>query len=124
MDKAFKDYEEFESLIYAKFICGCGDPNSVMELVKKYLEILKEYEDSRVPTTLGYAAFLSSEAYENYKQGKEAIFNNVPEPFQYLLMYDCDRLGFTEHGSAVNSAWITKKGREAIEYITEFIEEN
>lgn len=71
--------------------CGCGDPELAYQWISDYLTRISNQNTSyKVPTT-------------------------GPE---YIAIYLMDHLGFTEHGSTIHGSWLTDRGKEVLEFIS------
>lgn len=69
--------------------CGCGSPEDAAAALLKLLRLHSLYE---------------------HRTEFEAW---IPDKgVQYLLLYQLDRDGLTEHGGSVGGAWLTAKGTE------------
>lgn len=79
--------------------CGCGVPDTVLDLVRRYLE------------TTAWA----NEDWNTRHDFRGRIERAAMSEDAWLLLeYVCDRADWTEHGGSVGGAWLTDKGREAL----------
>lgn len=69
--------------------CGCGSPDRVDEMMLAYLRWVAVEECPRAES-------------------------GVHEDAVLLLAYIADKLGWTEHGGSVLSAWLTEDGKQAM----------
>ena len=88
--KTFMLTEKYE-IIHELGICGCGCPDETYKAVHGMLS-----------------------KFENH------IGIDGETPYEYFMAYTLDRLGFTEHGTCVTSSWLTDKGKELLEALTDF----
>lgn len=94
-------FEMFEDIVFADIgLCGCGDPDAVLDMIQAYLEI---------------------KASDNFGMlGKVQDFTEkYKEELLLFMMYTLDKKGFTEHGTSINTAWITYKGKKFLELLQE-----
>ncbi|MET8864659.1 hypothetical protein ABZW11_17115 [Nonomuraea sp. NPDC004580] len=71
-------------------MCGCGTPEAAYELVRDLLALIADHERDWAPLA------------------KTLIGN--PGAY-HLTMSALDEAGLLEHGSSIDSAWLTDKGR-------------
>lgn len=77
--------------------CGCGAPWEVVSYIKKYLtEISKDLE-------------------ERGSLNEDAAY--------WMAAYLCDAYGLTEHGTCVHSAWLSELGKEWLEKLKNYEDE-
>lgn len=100
----FADNEELDNALFNDIgLCGCGYFNDVVRIIYEYLKIKNEM-------LLNYSYFVWKEWQNDFiEKNKEELF----EFMKYIL----DNRGFTEHGTSVDSAWITSKGKRLIQLI-------
>lgn len=76
--------------------CGCGDHDEVERQFFDYLNGTAEW-------------------WRIVKETEPRWDEYPPRPdADYLTMYLCDALGWTEHGGSVGGAWLTDDGRKAL----------
>lgn len=94
-------YTDFDKVVFEELgLCGCGDPNAVLDMIQEYLEIKSSYN---------FGMFNKRETFaENYK-----------EELLLFMMYVMDNKGYTEHGTSIGTAWITEKGKEFLAMLQE-----
>ena len=80
-------------IIHELGICGCGCPDETYKAVHDMLIAFKNHAD--------------------------AIGDN---PYKYFMAYALDRLKFIEHGTSIIGSWLTDKGKELLEALTDFAE--
>ena len=85
-------------------ICGCGDPESVYELVRDILALAPLYEQAEGER--------SNSAKVREMIGTGGAF--------YLILYTLDRAGLLEHGSSVSGSWLTLKGTHYLALMRRF----
>lgn len=73
--------------------CGCGDAELTLKYIRDHMQLLQEHK----------ANHFGPETGARYKF-------DAPE---YLVWYELDRVGLTEHGHAV-PGWLTKYGEEIL----------
>lgn len=78
--------------------CGCGNPNGILEYI---LEILNLFTDD--PPATNFFSIRAEEQYKVLYPGRTDI------ELEFILKYLCS-IGLTEHGTSVNSSWLTSKG--------------
>lgn len=79
-------------VLQGEWFCGCGMPE---EASRALLRLLRLHP-----------------LYENQDELQEWI---PDDGVRYLLLYQLDRLELTEHGGSVGGAWLTDKGKAALE---------
>lgn len=89
---------ELREFLYAKWFCGCGDPEAAAVALTTLLRLHPLYES------------------ENRAQLDELVPN---EGVRYLVLYGLDQAGLTEHGTVVDGAWLTPKGAEVLAALEE-----
>lgn len=92
------DFFYFEKLNW----CGCGNPEIAQMAIRDYLKMQQEY-------TKHY----NHEAYEKRNSDCIKAFgvqDGHDNPLVLCLSYALDEAGFTEHGSGIGGAWLTKEG--------------
>lgn len=92
-DSELDSEEEFIQLFG---FCGCGRPEKVMLYIRDYLlEVSKDISKRDMKDDAAY----------------------------WMAAYLCDDKGLTEHGSSVAGAWLTDLGREWLEKLNKYKEE-
>ena len=90
--------EEWSDTVFNDIgLCGCGDPDAVLDMIQEFLEKRKgpEWEwDAQVEFAKAH-----------------------PEELMLFLEYILDGKGYTEHGSCVMGAWLTDKGKRLLELL-------
>lgn len=94
-----EDFFYFEKLNW----CGCGDPSIAKRCIRDYLNIIKISNDIRDPRD----AYDIKEALIVDRFGCKTIYDNE---LLLCLAYALDAAGFTEHGSSIGGAWLTREG--------------
>ena len=97
--------EQCEDFFYYKKLnwCGCGDPETVKQVIRDYLQILYEYEEDK-----------SDDRYENLCnrfQDRFGCKNVYGNELLLCLAYTLAAADFTEHGSSIGGAWISEEGK-------------
>lgn len=80
---------------FNELLCGCGCPASCWELLHQYLK----------------------------KCASDNFYYREGSPFELFFMYVVDHLGFTEHGTSINGAWITSKGKKTLAWLEQNIDD-
>ena len=88
--KTFIPTKKYE-IIHELGICGCGFPD---ETYKAVHDMLSKFENH------------TGIDGEN--------------PYECFMAYTLDSRGFTEHGTCVTSSWLTDKGKDLLEALTDF----
>ena len=78
-------------IIHELGICGCGCPDKTYKAVHDMLIAFKNHAG--------------------------AIGDN---PYKYFMAYTLDCLEFIEHGTSIIGSWLTDKGEELLEALTDF----
>lgn len=99
--------EECEDFFYYEKLnfCGCGSPSTAKICIRDYLKIVNDYHESK------------EDFKEAYKQERDSLQKRFGVTSTYdselllCLAYTLDAAGFTEHGSGIGSAWLTKEGK-------------
>jgi hypothetical protein len=90
--------------------CGCGSPEIAQKAIRDYLKIQKDYTKT-----------YSTDAYNKRNEECKKVFG-VPDghdnPLILCLSYALDKAGFTEHGSGIGGAWLTKEGEMFLHVLT------
>lgn len=85
-----------EEFIQLFDFCGCGRPEKVMSYIRDYLsETNKDINKRDMKDDAAY----------------------------WMAAYLCDSKGLTEHGTSVAGAWLTDLGREWLEKLNKYEEE-
>jgi len=104
--------------------CGCGNPEATLIFIRNLLNIRKERSDT-------YSSLLPE--YIQWRKDSELNLINVFEfkdnpdkpgelteiqdsIIQYML-YHLNSLGIFEHGSSINSCWLTAYGYEILDIL-------
>lgn len=82
------DRTELRDYLFSEWLCGCGNP----ELATAYL----------------HRALRLFPAYEHVAEWRELV---PDEGLRLLLAYQLDQRGLTDHGTYIDGAWLTEKGR-------------
>jgi len=93
--------------------CGCGDPEMTMRYVLKVLLHI-DYRKAKL-NHLSDLEWIKANVEYN-KVGLELFGSDEAE---WFMKYVLDNKGLSEHGCSVNSAWLTQRGREMMEDLTE-----
>lgn len=89
--------KEFEDTVFDDIgICGCGDPDSVLDMLEEYLEKKSDYMSFK---------------------DQIAFAEKYHEELMLFMMYIMDNKGFTDHGSSVYGSWLTDKGKHFLELL-------
>lgn len=96
--------EEFRNLLG---ICGCGNPELVLEGIYNLLIPIRDRSES---TNNGLSEEETNKADEKYEE-LIGIGNDRKVNWLYLaILYLLDDKGFTDHGTGIYGCWITKLG--------------
>lgn len=109
-DEILEDCEDFFYLEKLDW-CGCGDPSIAKHCIRDYLKIIKMSNDIRDPSD----AYEVKEALMADRFGCKTIYDNE---LLLCLAYALDAAGFTDHGSSIGGAWITKEGEMFLNILT------
>jgi hypothetical protein len=105
---ACPEWRDNESVMVEKLIdefyysllhwCGCGNPDVAKAEIRKYLRYLETiHEDD--------GGEISETTQKEY--GIKHIYDN---PLLLCLAYAMDAARFTEHGTSIGGAWLTREG--------------
>lgn len=102
-------------------LCGCGDTNSVIAEIVKYLQLLYDYAkavdetngETDIPSTI------RSNTLEKYF-GVQYI---TDYPLLAYMAYDLDDRDLTDHGSSINGVWITDLGIYCLFVYKEYLDD-
>jgi|GEM_PF-3495685 len=86
--------------------CGCGAPEDAMRFLR---DMLAHIADDR-REAMGFDAW-----YKEWTAKESAIYG--PPAARWLFLYLLDTAGLAEHGSSVNSCWLTDKGKHILELL-------
>lgn len=89
--------DKYVKAIDSLHICGCGNPELAYKSIHEMLIRVNQFR-SPIP--------------------KEEI--NSPNGCMLFMAYMLDDMGYLEHGSSIYGAWLTSKGKELLEYLTNF----
>ena len=99
--------EECEDFFYYEKLnfCGCGSPSTAKICIRDYLKMLNDFFEGK------------EDFEEKYKQKRDnlqkrfGVTSTYDSELLLCLAYTLDAAGFTEHGSSIGSAWLTKEGK-------------
>lgn len=77
-------------------ICGCGDPEAVIDLIKRILECFRDEDHHKIAEIL--------------EAKHDGVF--------WFVLYQLDNAGLIDHGVNVRSGFITDKGKEFLAIIS------
>lgn len=103
-DPSAEECEEFFYYERLKF-CGCGSPSTAKICIRDYLKILNDFFEGK------------EDFEEQYKQERDSLQKRFGVTSTYdselllCLAYTLDAAKFTEHGTGIGSAWLTKEGK-------------
>lgn len=87
-------------------LCGCGNPESTYETIRRYLNIRNEFVISKIDY---------QEVIDRYKNDLLLDYNNdIQYGLLQFMMYILDDKDFTTHGSSIGGCWLTKKGQRLL----------
>lgn len=99
--------EELDELLFRDIgLCGCGYFDATVSMIYDYLK-LKEWYTSDEYT------------YEGWQEKLADFRKEYDEILYEFFCYVLDNKGFTEHGTSVQSAWVTDKGKRLVELLEE-----
>ncbi len=84
--------------------CGCGDPDEALNYIKCVLQSIEDRQKPECDFRLNIVNLIAL-------TGKA----------HYFTLYFLDDKGLTEHGSSVGGCWLTQKGSELLEDLTELL---
>ena len=94
------EYKKFDDIVFGEIgLCGCGYPDSVLDMIQEFLEKKSE------------------ERHSIYDEEAEEFAKKWALQMTYYLAYTLDHHGFTEHGTSISGAWITDKGKAFLEML-------
>ena len=114
------DWEHLDQLFYSDMkFCGCGDPESVYELTRDLLELLRErWEEGAEPQPQGpaseeLAAHEGVKITFDWRGWKQRFRDRIGggDGTYYAVLYWLDGSGLIEHGGSVSGSWLTLKGK-------------
>lgn len=115
------DWEHLDRLFFTDMrFCGCGDPESVYELVRDLLELIGErWERVREPRDpIARAAEVAGEiasgkAAWDWREWNQRFRDRIGggDGTYYAVLYWLDGSGLIEHGGSVGGSWLTLKGK-------------
>lgn len=88
--------------------CGCGCPETSMESVCDYLDIV-DLRHTKSDDKLN--RYENSIKARKLMQDKFNVRDVYSDPLLQYMAYSLDDAGLTEHGSSIGGAWITDLGR-------------
>lgn len=96
----FSTLKDCENFFYFEELnwCSCGDPESAKCVIRDYLRLVKERKDKDYYKCI-----------DNFKE-KFNCYHASDNPLVLCLAYTLDSAGFTEHGSSIDSCWLTEEG--------------
>ena len=77
-------------------MCGCGQPEDVLALVRDALELLRD------------------EITVDRMKRLEVLCADRKDELFYLLLYTFDHAGLIEHGTSVYGSWLSEHGRRLL----------
>jgi hypothetical protein len=109
------DLEHLQQFLFKDLdFCGCGDPESVYELIRELLELFRlNTEEIRKPreNPFSLADILNG---PNYRQQIRDLISD-DDGVYYAFLYWLDSAGVLEHGGSVGGSWLTRKGFHYLE---------
>lgn len=89
--------KDYESTLYEDLgFCGCGNPDSVAEMVAAYLRAKSENDPYFTRERVAY------------------FINAWGEQLFLYMAYTLDDKEYTDHGASVYGAWTTDKGKSLL----------
>ena len=82
--------------------CGCGTPEEAGRLILQSLKLIRDCNAEKITW-------------------KERDKQYPSEAWRYFMAYQLDNWGLTEHGTSVDSAWLTDKGIEVMEDLEQIL---
>jgi hypothetical protein len=73
--------------------CGCGDPESTMVFIKKFLDLKQELHENIIK-------------YDEYEKLRIMLFESHPQEIMWIIEYLLDDKRITTHGGNVSGSWI------------------
>lgn len=90
-------------------LCGCGDPDSVIVTVNKYLHIVQKRNETGSPESKEQAEADLLE--ETFGPGIRDIIGN---PLLLFMAYNLDDAGLTEHDISISNATLSEFGKQVL----------
>lgn len=106
--------EELSNFFWCEYmnLCGCGDPEQVQEVIKKYLNVVRDHFNEKEESNRDS---IMKQTFE-----VEYVYDNS---LLLFLAYVLDSYEFTNHGSSVGGAFITDLGRMYLDVLTIHLKE-
>ena len=96
-------------------LCGCGDPESTYEIIRRYLNIRNEFITSQISY---------QDVVDRYKNDLLVDYNNdIQYGLLQFMMYILDDKEFTTHGGGIGGCWLTKKGQRLLTVLNEWYQD-
>jgi hypothetical protein len=99
-------YDSWHDLILTGLFgfCGCGAPEKVLRYLWRGLKIIRGFQ------------------YPERQRDIGVLFGG-DEAAEFLMWYELDRVGLTEHGVGVAHAWLTEKGEAVLGDMDRYLED-
>ncbi len=111
-------WEEFDLYTIIP-LCVCGTPQESATWLRDLMKLIQERSRSNSVTHLVPLGWETINA--KIRQHWLSVCKEHDGPVTYLLLYFLDHLEWIEHGSNVEYAWITEKGRAALVALDEMV---
>lgn len=110
-------------------ICGCGNPDEVARLFLAALRAIEKKDrvvnagvdesggslESAMVAHIKKLADTLCKDWVDFVNGREVNTTRLKfcnnETLEALVLYDLDKMGWTEHGTSIYCSWLTEKGR-------------
>ena len=96
------DLDHLYQLTHDLGFCGCGDPESVYNLVRDLLALFEEKWSDKAKQNDAHWREVSQQITDRIGGG-EGVY--------YAVLYFTDRAGLIEHGGSIGGSWLTAKGK-------------
>lgn len=112
------DYSEEELIKYCEDFfyyeklkwCGCGEPEIAKKVIRDYLKILYDHKQELKHKSSNYNWLKDWEKRDKELQERFGVKSIYDNELLLCFAYAMDGAEFTEHGSSIGGAWITKEG--------------
>jgi hypothetical protein len=105
------DLEHLYQLTHDLRFCGCGDPESVYDLVRDLLGLFERKSEELGKIEPGASTW--SGAYDEVQAISQQIADRIGggDGVYYAVLYLIDGAGLLEHGTSIRTSWLTAKGK-------------
>jgi hypothetical protein len=102
-----EDLRELDRFVFSKLpLCGCGDPESILEL---YRDILRHRR-----------AVSDADDWRPLNDEWTKFWDSKDETLMWLALYTLDHADLIEHGGGVRASWLTGSGYRFLELLEHY----